>query len=210
MKRKNFVLLICAVLVAIGALISLSKDEGTENVLPEDGMLLCEIEGVPYYYNTEYLFQITGSVFPEEPSVSDKKLAVFCELAYLESVSSDAYVTSDRMETEIKERKAYTKTAEDYLTEPDGDEEMIKYVEDYLTMLNTCAEKEGTTPNVFWDDIAPYVEKGILISIYTDPLLDDFMTNEIGNMEEYPACLLEHFDPLVEKYDIVFCNTDLK
>ncbi|MBQ1252241.1 MAG: hypothetical protein IIY02_04925 [Firmicutes bacterium] len=209
MKRKNFVLLICAVIVAVAALVALSKEEPTENVLPEEGLLLCEIEGVPYYYDAEYLFKVTGSVFPAEPSVSDKKLAVFYELAYLESVASDAYVTSDRMESEIKKRKADAKTAEDYLADPDGDGAMTEYFEEYLSTLNTCAEKEGTTPNVFWDDIAPYVEKGILISIYTDPLFDDFMANGSGDMEAYPAYLLEYFDPLVEKYDVTFIDDEL-
>lgn len=209
MKRKNFVLLICAFIVAIGALIALSRDEGTENVLPEEGLLLCEIEGVPYYYNSEYLFMVTGTVFPEEPSVADKKSAVFYELAYLESVASDAYVTSDRMEQEIKNRKYNGKAAEEVLEDTESSDESLRLSEEFLAMLNTCAEKEGTTPNVFWDDIAPYVEKGILISMYTDPLLDAFMADEGGNMEEYPAYLLEHLDPLVEKYDVTFIDEEL-
>lgn len=210
MKRKNFVLLICAVIVAIGALIALSRDEGTENVLPEDGILLCEIEGVPYYYNSEYLFMVTGTVFPEEPSVYHKKAAVFCELAYMESVASDAYVTSDRMEQEIKIRKNNAKAAEDILADPESSDEGSKLSEEYLAMLNTCAEKEGTTPNVFWDDVAPYVEKGILISMHTAPLIDEFMTGDDWDMAEYESYLLENLAPLSEKYKVELIDEELK
>lgn len=202
MKRKNFVLLFLAVILAVGSLIALSRDERTENVLPEDGILLCEIEGKPYYYNAEYLFKVTGQVFPEEPSVYHKNAAVFCELAYMESVASDAYVTSDRMEQEIKSRKNNAKAAEEILADPERDDEGSKLSEEYLAMLNTCAEKEGTTPNVFWDDVAPYVEKGILIEMYLGEPFPAFDREITVNETDFTA--------LMEKYNVEIADDDLK
>ena len=212
MRRKILILLFLMVILAVGALIALNGNDLTENVLSEDGILLCEIEGIPYYYNTEYLFKVIGSVFPEEPSVTYKKLAVFCELAYLESVASDAHVTSDRLEKEIEIRETNKIVAEDLLSSSESDEEGYKIGEEYLAMLDSCCKSDGVTADVFWDDAATYVEKGILISMYTAPLLDEFIIAEDWSMDSdrYEAYLLENYESLRNKYNIEMVDEALK
>lgn len=196
MRKARIELIILALILTVGALIALGREEQPENILPAEGFPLCEIQGEPYYYNPEYLFRITASVFPEEPTEEEMTCAVYYELAYLEMLSNDAYVSVDRVENEIKERRGLEKTAEKVLDDPNADASQRAYYEKYMAMLTACAEKEGTSTTVFWDDISPYVEKGILIEMYIGRPLHGVEMETILSETDY--------NTLSEKYDVIF------
>lgn len=209
MRKPKIGLIFLAVILFVGALIALSNDEKPENVLPSEGLLLCEIEGQSYYYNTEYLFKITSKVFPEEPTALEKKHAVLYEMAYREMVNDGAYISVDRVENEIKERRGLEKAAEDSLADPECEGADRIFYENYLAMLNACAEKSGTITRVFWDDHTPYVEKGLLITTYCGEELDIFWKyNRIA--EVYTGQLFADYESLAEKYNVTFLDEDLK
>lgn len=196
MRKARIELIILALILTVGALIALGKEEQPENILPADGLLLCEIEGEPYYYNEEYLFQITASVFPAEPTAEEKQLAVYYELAYREMIDGGTFVSVDRVENEIKERRGLEKTAEKVLDDPNADEYQRAYYEEYMSMLTACAEKESTSTTVYWDDVTSCVEKGLLIEMYLETPLYGFGTEVTINNADYEA--------LSEKYDVIF------
>lgn len=196
MRKARIELIILALLLTVGALIALGREEKPDNILPVEGLLLCEIEGEPYYYDQEYLFKITASVFPEDSSDAEKQRAVYYELAYREMANSDAYVSADRVENEIKERRGIEKAAEKVLDDAESEESQRIYYESYMAMLTACAEKEGTSTTVFWDDISSYVEKGILIEMYIGSPLHGFDTEAEISESDYKI--------LLEKYHVVF------
>ena len=196
MRKARIELIIIALLLTVAALVALGREETPENILPSDGILLCEIEGEPYYYDTEYLFKITASVFPEDPNADAKTRAVYYELAYREMIAEDAYVSVDRVEGEIKERRGIAKAAENVLADSETEASQRAYYEEYMEMLTACAEKEGTSTTVYWDDIAPYVEKGILIEMYIGKPLYGFGAEIVIPETDYKT--------LSENYDVVF------
>lgn len=202
MKKARIELIILALLLIVGALIALSREEAPENILPAEGLLLCEIEGEPYYYNEEYLFKITASVFPAEPTVEEKQLALYYELAYREMVGGGTFVSVDRVENEIKERRGIEKAAEKVLGDADAEASQILYYEEYMAMLTACAEKEGTSTTVFWDDITPYVEKGLIVEMYLGTPFHGFDAGVTIDKTDY--------DTLLKKYDVIFVEESMQ
>lgn len=242
-QRWKFIVSLCIILFFVclsGAYLYYNRtiNVSVDDCEPTEGILLAYVDGQPYYYDSLYLYKLTDGAFPEEPSIIDKKKALFYELAYLESISDGNTVSEKMLKDEIEIRKynvqnwsdtlakaeasleenmnSDTYSAESISNEKEEVAELKEYVQQYCELWTECTEGEGITDTEYWQTNLPYLKKGILVASYYSTQMDDYL-QKIENQEEMSnvdcfsdSFYLQNFDELVEKYQVEIIDSDLK
>ncbi len=184
-----------------------TKNISVTNCKPGKGLLLADIDGEPYYYDPIYLFKLTDGAFSKQPDEKEKKMALFYELAYMESVSRENTVTKERLEQEIEFRKQNVEgwdnsqqelednlqsmqSSNDYsedsiLQQEKYVEEMSVYVQRYYELLSACTKGAGISEEAYWQEVVPYIKKGCYVALYCDERYEEYKKKaQAGELEE--------------------------
>lgn len=180
----------------------------------ETDLLLAYIDGKPYYYDPVYLFKLTNGVFPEEPTIIEKKTTLLMELAILEIRGTGLEISYSFIEDETLRRSEEHKiTIELEQEQQDSSEidsiteEEIKQLERYQILQKKCAEKYGNEEE-YLKHMSLYIEKYYYYFKYSSQKMLEFreMQNSSGDFSNYDdrylEFLLSDFDELVKKYNV--------
>lgn len=187
----------------------------------ETELLLAFIDGKPYYYDPIYLFKLTNSVFPEEPTIIEKKTTFLMELAILEIRGTGLEISDSFVEDETLRRSEEHKiTIEMEQAQQDSSEidhiteEEIEQLERYQILQKECAGKYGNEAE-YLKHMVLYIEKYYYYFKYSSQKMLEFreMQESSGDFSNYDdrylEFLLSDFDELVEKYHVEIVDDTL-
>ncbi|HMM07005.1 MAG TPA: hypothetical protein PKD52_10120 [Clostridiales bacterium] len=183
----------------------------------ETDLLLAFIDGKPYYYDPIYLFKLTNSVFPEEPTIIEKKTTFLMELAILEIRGTGLEISDSFVEDETLRRSEEHKITIEMEQEQQDSSEIDNITEEqlerYQILQKKCAGKYGNEKE-YLKHMGLYIEKYYYFKYSSQKMLEfREMQKSSGDFSNYDDRYLEFlrsdFDELVKKYHVEIVDDTL-